>query len=83
LRQKSLGAGVEPARKDLRVVGIARFSFVLLGVPGALLKIARSSAIRETFALSLDAVSTLFLMGNPLPTTSAVLAAPGEVGPTG
>jgi fucose permease len=46
---------------DLRVVGLAFFSFVVLGTPGALLNVAWTHAIRDTFRLALDAVGTLFL----------------------
>ena len=46
---------------DYTVVLIAYFSFVVLGMPGALLGIVWSPHIREAFQLDLDAVATLFL----------------------
>lgn len=45
------------------MVGIAFFSFAVLGVPGALLNVAWSPSIRTTFGLSLAAVGTLLLAG--------------------
>lgn len=50
-----------PTRADTLLVGIAFFSFVVLGMPGALLNVAWSPSIRATFGLSLDAVGVLFL----------------------
>jgi fucose permease len=49
------------SQKDLLVVCIGFFSFVVLGVPGALLNVAWSPSIRDTFGLSLAAVGGLFL----------------------
>jgi fucose permease len=46
---------------DYTVVLIAYFSFIVLGMPGALLGIVWSPHIRDTFALDLDAVATLYL----------------------
>jgi fucose permease len=43
------------------VVGVGFFSFVALGMPGGLLNVAWSPAIRETFGLSLDAVGLMYL----------------------
>ncbi len=51
-----------PARKtDTTAVLIAFFSFIVLGMPGALLGIVWSPHMRETFSLDLDAVGTLYL----------------------
>jgi fucose permease len=49
------------ANPDALIVGIAFFSFVVLGMPGALLNVAWHPSIRETFGLPLDAVGVLFL----------------------
>jgi fucose permease len=51
----------DSSRRDLLVAGIGLFSFVVLGLPGALLNVAWSPSIRDTFRLSLDAVGALFL----------------------
>jgi fucose permease len=51
------------SRDDGLVVGIAFFSFAVLGMPGALLNVAWSPSIRTSFGLSLDAVGALFLAG--------------------
>lgn len=50
-----------PDRIDMLVLGIAYFSFIVLGIPGALLNVAWSPAIRETFGLPLDAVGVLYI----------------------
>src|SRR5689334_3209248 len=42
-------------------VGIAYLSFIVLGMPGAMLGVAWSPAIRSTFNLSLDAVGALLV----------------------
>jgi fucose permease len=46
---------------DTIAVVIAYFSFIVLGMPGAMLGIVWSPHLRETFALDLDAVATLYL----------------------
>jgi fucose permease len=46
---------------DLLIIGVGFFSFIVLGIPGALLNVAWSPSIRSTFGLSLDAVGALFL----------------------
>lgn len=49
------------ARKvDYTAVLIAYFSFIVLGMPGALLGIVWSPHMRETFALDLDGVAALY-----------------------
>src|SRR5688572_4634901 len=51
-----------PARKvDYTAVLIAYVSFIVLGMPGAMLGIVWSPHMREAFALDLDAVATLYL----------------------
>jgi fucose permease len=49
------------SRTDLPIVALGFFSFVVLGMPGALLNVAWSPSIRGTFGLSLDAVGALYL----------------------
>lgn len=46
---------------DYTAVLIAYFSFIVLGMPGALLGIVWSPHIRKTFTLDLDAVATLYI----------------------
>jgi fucose permease len=48
-------------RTDGVRVGIAYLSFIVLGMPGAMLGVAWSPAIRNTFGLSLDAVGALLV----------------------
>jgi fucose permease len=43
------------------VVGLGFFSFVVLGMPGAMLNVAWSPSIRTTFGLPLESVGILFL----------------------
>jgi len=51
-----------PVRKvDYTVVLIAYFSFIVLGMPGALLGIVWSPHIRSAFSLDLDAVASLYV----------------------
>jgi fucose permease len=54
---------VQHSRDDRLVVGIAFFSFAVMGTPGALLNVAWSPSIRDTFHLALDAVGALLLAG--------------------
>jgi fucose permease len=54
---------VQHSKTDRLAVGIAFFSFAVLGVPGAMLNVAWSPSIRTTFGLSLAAVGTLLLVG--------------------
>ncbi|MCL4250913.1 MAG: MFS transporter [Anaerolineae bacterium] len=49
---------------DYTAVLIAYFSFIVLGMPGALLGIVWSPHIRDSFALELDAVATLYITLN-------------------
>lgn len=46
-----------------RVIAIAFFSFLVLGMPGAALNVAWSPAIRTTFGLPLHAVGAMLLAG--------------------
>src|SRR5438094_3272903 len=59
------GEGISLSKQDSRTdwlaVGIGFFSFVVLGMPGALLNVAWSPSMRGTFGLPLDAVGALFL----------------------
>jgi fucose permease len=48
-------------RTERRRIGIAFSSFLVFGMPGALLNVAWSPAIRSTFQLPLDAVGTMLL----------------------
>jgi fucose permease len=50
-----------PRGSDPLIIGIAFFSFVVLGMPGAMLNVAWHPAIRSAFGLSLDAVGVLYL----------------------
>jgi fucose permease len=47
--------------RDALVVGLAYFSFIVLGMPGAMLGVAWSPHIRNTFDLPLDAVGALLV----------------------
>src|SRR4051794_40718481 len=49
------------SKTDQLVVGLGFFSFVVLGMPGAMLNVAWSPSIRATFGLPLEAVGILFL----------------------
>jgi fucose permease len=49
-------------RTDVVRVGIAYLSFIVLGMPGAMLGVAWSPAIANTFELELDAVGALFIV---------------------
>ena len=49
-------------RTDTVRVGIAYLSFILLGMPGAMLGVAWFPAIANTFKLDLDAVGALFIV---------------------
>src|SRR5437588_10427097 len=63
IQRKGARSVTPHSKADRVVVGIAFFSFAVLGMPGALLNVAWSSSIRQTFGLSLDAVGMLFLIG--------------------
>ncbi len=54
-------AGAMRPRTDRGVVGIAYLSFLVLAMPGTLLNVAWSPAMRESFDLPLHAIGTLLL----------------------
>lgn len=53
-----------PRKVDMLVVLIAYFSFIVLGMPGALMGVVWSPHVRETFGLDLDAVAVLLLLSS-------------------
>lgn len=52
---------IPPKSPDLAVVAIAYFGFIALGMPSAILNVAWSPYIQNTFQLPLDAVGALFV----------------------
>jgi fucose permease len=51
-----------PRQNDLLLIIISYFSFIVLGIPGAMINVAWDPYMRDTFQLPLDAVGSLFLM---------------------